>query len=44
MDLRACYQLGVNPYVNMPVGFAQFTEAIRPVTVFRTLTNEPPVA
>lgn len=44
MDPRACYQLGVNPRVVKPVGFAQFTEASRPVATFRALTSKLPAA
>ena len=43
MDLRARYQLAVNPKVVKLVGFAQFTEAIRPESIIRALANEPPV-
>jgi CheY-like chemotaxis protein len=42
VDLVKTYQLGVNAYVVKPVGFAQFTDAIRQAGVFWAVVNEPP--
>lgn len=44
MDRRACYQLGVNPRVVKPVGFAQYSEASRPVATYPALTSKLPAA
>lgn len=41
-DLVKSYELGVNAYVVKPVGFEQFTEAIRQTGIFWALVNEPP--
>jgi two-component system response regulator len=41
-DLVKSYQLGVNAYVVKPVGFEQFTDAIRQLGIFWALINEPP--
>jgi CheY-like chemotaxis protein len=41
-DLIKSYQLGVNAYVVKPVGFEQFTDAIRQLGIFWALVNEPP--
>ncbi|MEI9960800.1 MAG: response regulator [Limisphaerales bacterium] len=41
-DLVKSYQLGVNAYVVKPVGFEQFTDAIRQLGVFWAVLNEPP--
>lgn len=40
-DLRKCYELGVNAYVVKPVKFAEFVEAVRQLSVFWILLNEP---
>ena len=40
-DLRKCYELGVNAYVVKPVKFAEFVEAVRQLSVFWVLLNEP---
>ncbi len=40
-DLRKCYALGVNAYVVKPVKFAEFVEAVRKVSLFWVLLNEP---
>ena len=41
-DLVRSYHLGVNAYVVKPVGFEQFTGAIRELGIFWALLNEPP--
>ncbi|HEY1663279.1 MAG TPA: response regulator [Verrucomicrobiae bacterium] len=41
-DLIKSYQLGVNAYVVKPVGFEQFTDAIRQLGMFWAVLNEPP--
>lgn len=41
-DLISTYQLGVNAYVVKPVGFEQFTDAIRQLGIFWAILNEPP--
>jgi CheY-like chemotaxis protein len=43
-DLEICYQLGANAYVVKPVKFADFIEAVREISVFWALINEPPPA
>ncbi len=44
VDLVKTYQLGVNAYVVKPVGFDQFTDAIRQLGMFWAVLNEPPPA
>lgn len=41
-DLITGYNLGVNAYVQKPVDFEQFGEAIRQVGMFWILVNQPP--
>src|SRR5208282_5676973 len=41
-DLKEAYELGVNAYVVKPVGFEQFTEAVRQVGAFWAVLNELP--
>jgi CheY-like chemotaxis protein len=41
-DLIKSYKFGVNAYVVKPVGFEQFTEAIRQLGIFWAVLNEPP--
>ncbi len=41
-DLVKSYELGVNAYVVKPVGFEQFTDAIRQLGIFWAVLNEPP--
>jgi len=41
-DLVHSYQFGVNAYVVKPVGFDQFTNAIRQLGMFWAVLNEPP--
>jgi CheY-like chemotaxis protein len=43
-DLVKSYKLGVNAYVVKPVGFDQFSEAIRQLGMFWAVINEPPPA
>lgn len=41
-DMLRSYQLGVNSYVVKPVKFQQFVEAVRSLSVYWVLLNEPP--
>ena len=41
-DLIKSYQLGTNAYIVKPVGFEQFSDAIRELGVFWAVMNEPP--
>ncbi|NNG02055.1 MAG: response regulator [Desulfobacteraceae bacterium] len=41
-DIVESYGLGVNAYVVKPVEFEKFAEAIRQISLFWILTNEPP--
>jgi len=41
-DLVKSYKYGVNAYVVKPVGFEQFTDAIRQLGMFWAVLNEPP--
>jgi CheY-like chemotaxis protein len=41
-DLVKTYRLGVNAYVVKPVGFQQFTDAIKQLGMFWAVINEPP--
>jgi two-component system response regulator len=41
-DLIKGYDLGVNAYVQKPVDFEQFGEAIRHIGMFWILVNQPP--
>jgi CheY-like chemotaxis protein len=41
-DLVRAYRLGVNAYVVKPVEFAAFVEAVKQLSVFWTVHNEPP--
>ncbi len=41
-DLDECYKLGVNAFVVKPVDFIEFMNAIKHLSVFWILTNEPP--
>jgi CheY-like chemotaxis protein len=43
-DIVESYQLGVNAYVVKPVAFDGFMEAVRRLSLFWVLTNEPPAA
>ena len=41
-DLISSYELGVNAYVVKPVGFQAFVEAVRQLSIFWTVHNQPP--
>jgi CheY-like chemotaxis protein len=41
-DLVKSYRQGVNAYVVKPVGFEQFSDAIRQLGMFWAVLNEPP--
>jgi two-component system response regulator len=41
-DLLESYGLGANAYVRKPVGFAEFTEAVRALGLFWLIFNESP--
>jgi two-component system response regulator len=41
-DMVACYQLGVNSYIQKPVDFEQFRETIKALGLYWTKLNEPP--
>jgi two-component system response regulator len=43
-DRTRGYALGANAYVRKPVGFLEFTEAIRTLGLFWLVLNEPPPA
>jgi CheY-like chemotaxis protein len=43
-DLIESYRLGVNAYVVKPVGFEQFSEAVKNLSIFWAMINEPPPA
>jgi len=40
-DLVKSYQLGTNAYIVKPVGFEQFSDAIRQLGIFWAVLNEP---
>ncbi len=42
LDLKSCYELGVNAYVVKPLKFSDFLEAVRHIGAFWALINEPP--
>ncbi|HUE04924.1 MAG TPA: response regulator [Bryobacteraceae bacterium] len=41
-DLAAGYDLGVNSYIQKPVDFQQFAEAVRTLGLYWLVFNEPP--
>ncbi|MBL9167651.1 MAG: response regulator [Verrucomicrobiales bacterium] len=41
-DLLRSYELGVNSYLVKPVRFQQFVEAVKSLSVYWVLLNEPP--
>ena len=41
-DLIESYELGANAYVVKPVTFPEFVEAIKTLSVFWVLVNQPP--
>ncbi|CAA9369133.1 MAG: Response regulator, partial [uncultured Chloroflexia bacterium] len=40
-DVIAGYRLGVNAYVRKPIDFSSFSEAVRQLSLFFLLLNEP---
>lgn len=42
LDLKRCYEIGVNAYVVKPVRFEEFVSAVKHLGVFWALINEPP--
>lgn len=40
-DLLSGYGLGANSYIRKPVGFRQFTDAVKQLGLYRLLLNEP---
>ena len=41
-DVSCCYDLGVNSYIQKPVDFERFAEAIRTLGSYWLMLNEPP--
>jgi CheY-like chemotaxis protein len=41
-DLAESYKLGVNAYVVKPVNFQEFVKAVKQLSVFWSILNEPP--
>jgi len=41
-DLVQSYHLGVNSYIQKPVDFGQFREAIKKLSLYWLLVNQPP--
>lgn len=41
-DIIESYRLGANSYINKPVDFIQFSEAIRQLGLYWVVLNEPP--
>lgn len=42
LDLKRCYELGVNAYVVKPVDFRDFVDAVKNIGFFWALLNEQP--
>jgi CheY-like chemotaxis protein len=42
-DLAESYKLGVNAYVVKPVNFQDFVKAVKRLSVFWTIVNQPPL-
>lgn len=43
-DMRRAYELGANAYVVKPVGFEEFSDAVKRIGAFWGVVNEPPEA
>lgn len=41
-DLKSCYELGVNSYIQKPVDFGQFREAVKQFSLYWLVINTPP--
>ena len=41
-DLKSCYELGVNSYIQKPVDFDQFRETVKQFSLYWLLINTPP--
>ncbi len=44
LDVKECYRLGANAYVQKPANFERFREAVRHLKTFWLGLNEPPPA
>lgn len=44
VDVRTCYELGVNSYILKPVDFDKFLEVVSRIDLYWVLTNYPPPA
>lgn len=42
MDLKECYDLGINAYVVKPVRFPEFVDVVKQTGLFWALINNPP--
>lgn len=42
-DIERCYELGANSYVNKPVDFTKFAEAVQDMGKYWLMLNEPPL-
>lgn len=43
-DIINCYKFGANSYINKPVDFNDFTEAVKSLGVYWLILNKPPMA
>jgi DNA-binding response OmpR family regulator len=43
-DMVNGYELGVNSYIQKPVDFTQFRDAVKLLGLYWLVTNQPPVA
>ena len=41
-DLKSCYELGVNSYIQKPVDFDKFRETVKQFSLYWLLINTPP--
>ena len=41
-DIARSYKMGANSFMRKPVGYAQFTEAVKQLGLYWLLLNEPP--